>query len=155
MHVSHPFVCASAFCCCIFRILHIPEEFRRLFQLISLALFAFLSVYYVVVLFLSILISVLLCLAFFVHSKFFSRWQCVSEISEALLLARRKVFDVCIAVASIHRWQKGCEFYFLSLQFDRSWFFFFSLACFNYASIFDWRVLCIRVVASKTSFSIE
>lgn len=32
---------------------------------------------------------------------------------------------------------------------------FFSLACLNYASLFDWRVLCIRVVASKTSFSIE
>lgn len=100
--------------CCVFRILHIPEEFKRLYHLISLALFVFflgvcsraLSLYFDIR-FLQFLCSL-------GHAR--SHWQCVSKISEAFLLARRKVFDVCIAMASIYRFKKGLWIVFFRLR---------------------------------------
>lgn len=141
--------------CCVFRILHIPEEFKRLYHLISLALFAFLCMF--------ARSFSLFWYPFFLyffcslgHAR--SHWQCVSKISEAFLLARRKVFDVCIAMASIYRFKKGLWIVFFRLRSIGMRVFFYwcsralkSTICY----LIGVHILFGALVVSKTRFSIE
>lgn len=129
--------------CCVFRILHIPEEFKRLYHLISLALFVFLCVY-VRALFLSILISVF-CSSF-VH------WAMLAHTgSVSVKLVKRFCWHVEKFSMFVSPWRqytdskKGCELCsFVSVR-SVCVFFLLVLACFKiYDLLFDWRAHPIR-----------